>query len=233
MEGRQFDALVASLARGENRRTLLKRIFGCGGAATAASLFGEHHVEAARRPTPAPKPITCPGQQIPRGSTCVCPDGLDKCGPDCCTPEAECCDNACCNGHCYGEELCCPYDNWCAAASQCCASGETCCGELGCVLIEEGDCGCSGKCPQGFECCGDQCCASGYCAGSVCCALGVCGDTCLSAEGNQCCNGVEYDPDTQICCSGEAKNGNCCRDQDCPGLCELCLDNQCREVDCG
>ena len=164
MDDRRFDALVKSLASGKSRRSILKGFVGLGGAAALGSALRDPGAEAARRPTPTPRPVKCPGSQQWDGTKCACTTG-ETCGPDCCLIGSECCDGACCFGHCYGEELCCSYDNWCDAANQCCQDGETCCGEQGCVRIEEGDCGCDGECPQGFECCGGQCCATGFCAG--------------------------------------------------------------------
>ncbi|MCA9861047.1 MAG: hypothetical protein KC438_15065, partial [Thermomicrobiales bacterium] len=93
---------------GGSRRALIKGLLGIGGAAVVGTV-ATHDGEAARRPTPTPKPISCPGQQQWNGAACVCPAGTDKCGPDCCPwGEATCCGNACCYGQCYGEEVCCP-----------------------------------------------------------------------------------------------------------------------------
>jgi hypothetical protein len=71
-------------------------------------------VSAARRPTPTPRPVTCPGAQTPVGGVCQCVQpkapGPYKCGPDCCGSAAQCCDNACCLAGfvCGPEEICIP-----------------------------------------------------------------------------------------------------------------------------
>lgn len=221
MENRDFDSLVKSLARGANRRSVLRAMLGLGGAAAAGSVLRGAEVDAARRPTPTPKPVVCPGSQHWNGSACVCTTG-ETCGSACCLMGSECCDGACCFGHCYGEELCCSYDNWCDAAGECCPDGATCCGEQGCVVIEEGDCGCGGECPEGFECCGGQCCSSGYCAGGICCAFGVCGDVCREDPLQVCCGGVPYIPETHYCCDGIVVEGECCASSGCGDELECC-----------
>lgn len=231
MDSQRFDSLVKSLAAGTSRRSVLKGVLGLGGAAIAGGTLLERGAEAARRPTPTPKPITCPGSQHWNGSACVCTTG-ETCGSACCLIGSECCDGACCFGHCYGEELCCSYDNWCEAAGECCPDGATCCGEQGCVVIEEGDCGCDGSCPEGFECCGGQCCSTGYCAAGICCAFGVCGDSCRDDPLQVCCNGVLYDPETQYCCDGTVVEGECCASGGCPEGFECCNGGCCAEGLC-
>lgn len=230
MDTNRFDSLVKSLATGTNRRSVLKGLVGLGGAAAVTSVFLEPEANAARRPTPTPKPITCPAGKHWDGTQCVCTTG-GACGSECCHVGTECCDGACCFGDCYGEELCCPYDNWCAAASECCAAGETCCGELGCILSEEGDCGCDGVCPDGFECCGNECCANGYCAGTTCCALSPCGDACLTSEDQGCCAGTAYTLEGNVCCSDTIYAGVCCGDEAC-GTCSKCVDHRCTQATC-
>lgn len=237
MDSQRFDSLVKSLARATNRRAFLKGLFGLGGATLIAGPLFETQTEAARRPKPAPKPPSCPGQQYLLDTQCVCPSELHKCGPDCCAEGLECCDNACCDGHCSSEEICCPWDNWCESASECCSDDEVCCGELGCQLLDYNGCCGNENCPEGFDCCGGGCCASGFCAHHRCCALGVCGDGCLSTEGNRCCNGIEYDPETQVCCDSTVFDGECCSYNDCDakyeGICWDCTENhQCKWEDC-
>ena len=236
MDGRQFDSLISSLARGTNRRTVLKRLFGLGGAAVVSGGLHASGADAARRPSSAPRPMSCPGQQTWDGQACVCPLELDKCGPDCCPDDYECCDNACCDGHCSAEEICCPWDRWCEATGECCPAGTACCPAFGCVVVDEGWCCVDDDCPAEFECCGGDCCAGGYCSSEGCCAIGVCGDHCLSVLGNQCCAGVEYDPESQVCCTGVVYDGNCCDSDDCDmyeGICWVCSANhQCEWQDC-
>lgn len=176
----------------------------------------ETGADAAPRPTPTPKPVQCPGSQHWDGTKCACASG-EICGPACCLIGSECCDGACCFGHCYGEELCCAYDNWCDATGECCPVGTTCCGELGCI---PGDtCGCLAGCPDGFECCGGECCASGYCANEWCCALGTCAGACLTGENEGCCAGSVYDKTTHVCCDEELISGNCCDTSECTASC--------------
>lgn len=221
VENSRFDSLVKSLAVGSNRRSVLKGILGLGGAAVVGETLLEPGADAARRPTPTPKPVSCPGSQHWDGARCACTTG-ETCGAECCHIGSECCDGACCWGHCYEEELCCSYDNWCEATGECCPDGATCCGEQGCVVIEEGACGCDGLCPEGFECCGGQCCSSGYCAGGVCCAFGVCGDTCREDPLQVCCGGVPYIPETHYCCDGTVVEGECCASSGCGSELECC-----------
>ncbi|HET9660849.1 MAG TPA: hypothetical protein VFP05_11005 [Thermomicrobiales bacterium] len=200
MDDRRFDSLVKSLATGgTSRRALFKGLLGLGGAAAVGGTVLEGTADAARRPTPTPTPVRCPGNQTPVGGVCTCPAGLSQCnpggGPACCNDDvprvlptgqnnpdySECCDNACCDGKCYGEELCCPYtQTWCEATQECC--------------------------PVDLPyCCGDGCCATPCCdttAGSVCC-LG----------------------ETPKCCPGDVciPESGCCVDEDCPG-CQSCSD---------
>lgn len=172
VDSQRFDSLVKSLAGGTNRRVVLKGLFGLGGAVALGSALHESSVEAARRPTPTPKPPSCPGQQHWNGSECECPDGTDKCGPDCCPAEAECCDAACCYGHCYGQELCCPGDNWCDAVGECCPEGTVCCGESGCQDV----------------CCAPNACggACGGCEEGQICQNGLCLWTCSQSSSSLC-----------------------------------------------
>ncbi len=107
MDSSRFDSIARSLGRGLSRREALKAALGFGSAALVGTKLAPE-TEAARRPTPTPKPIVCPYPKVLSGGQCVCPVGTDACGPDCCPPDAECFDNACCFGACYGEELCCP-----------------------------------------------------------------------------------------------------------------------------
>src|SRR5215204_5548435 len=156
MDDRRFDALVRSLAEGKSRRSVLKGLFGLGGAALVGSAVLESDADAARRPTPTPTPVRCPGNQTPVNGVCTCPASApSKCGPDCCNPagvgaaHSECCDNACCFGLCYGEELCCPTGRtFCEATGECCPADQPyCCGAGGC--------------------CATPCCETA--AGSTCC----------------------------------------------------------------
>jgi hypothetical protein len=60
MEDRSFDALTRSLALGSNRRQILKRLLGLGGAALAGTAI--HDAEAALRPTPLWKRLLLPSR---------------------------------------------------------------------------------------------------------------------------------------------------------------------------
>ena len=226
MDDRRFDALAKSLARGTNRRTLLKGLLGLGGAVAAGGSLLENDAQAARRPIPTPRPPTCPGQQVPCGSGCCCPLGQERCGPDCCTednvpaPEtghSECCDNACCFGTCYGEEFCCPTNNRSggefpvppthkicntANGTECCEFDQECCGVDGCcdtVCTEDGHC-----CAPADVCSGggespDLCCVNDLTTSSVCCGGGTNDNACF-----------------------EAVAGVCCTDSDCIHPCDVC-----------
>ena len=228
MDDRRFDSFARSLASGASRRSVLKGLLGLGGAAATGGMLRSDAAEAARRPTPTPKPVTCPGRQTWNGSQCVCPGNAPyKCGPDCCTGDAndppspthsECCDNACCFGTCYGEELCCatnpgsgeqpPANRVCTSANgvECCPSEEACCGVDGCC-----DTVCWGGnednafcCPAEAYCPGndspDRCCTNDF----VCCGA--------STSGNLC-----RDPNVV---------GGCCATADCPAG-QVCEDNLC------
>jgi hypothetical protein len=141
MDDRRFDALVKSLASGTNRRTLLKGILGLGGAAIVGGVLLDGNSEAARRGTPSPTPVKCPGNQVPSGGQCVCPaTAPNKCGPDCCTglrtdpyprppTHSECGDNECCFGTYTPEEFCCPTNTRTGGLppiANVCTNGECC-----------------------------------------------------------------------------------------------------------
>ena len=152
MDDRRFDSLAKAVASGASRRSVLKGILGLGGAALAGGVLLDGDTDAARRPTPTPKPVKCPGNQVPVGGVCTCPGTAPyKCGPACCTGQpgdapspthTECCDNACCHGTCYGEELCCPTNpgpgetpplaELCLETNQCCLAPDFCCNIDGC-----------------------------------------------------------------------------------------------------
>ncbi len=182
MDDRRFDALARSLGQGGSRRALLKGLLGLSGVAAVGGLTrGE--VEAARRPTPTPKPRTCPGVQFPCGtSDCCCPDGTSKCGPDCCpNDQAQCCDNACCYGTCYGEELC------CASPDQYCSVDGCCSG----VCVGEGQ-----FCCRPAAVCGDACCLdTEYC--------------CTPSEGVSICRGAGQCCVDANCDDGTCVDGAC------------------------
>lgn len=182
MDDRRFDAVTRTFARSGSRRTLFKGLLGVGGAAAAGAILLEPHTNAARRPTPTPRPVTCPGNQVPCGTDCCCPDGSAKCGPDCCpNGQAECCDNACCYGTCYGEELCCPTglpvcivdgccDGQCVGGGQFCCAVSNVCGDDCCGGAERccGDAAGNPVCVPAGNCCSDEECGGGRCIGGHC-----------------------------------------------------------------
>lgn len=163
MDDRRFDAFVRLLATGSSRRQLVKGLLALGGVAAAGARVPS--AEAARRPTPTPRPVTCPGQQTLQDGVCACPPNTTGCGPDCCPAGAQCCDNACCYGVCVGEELCC---------TPVCAEGAC------------GDDGCGGTCP----CSPDKVCSQGACvcpSATAPCPDGVCRQCCeLSNTSPEC-----------------------------------------------
>ncbi len=232
VDDRRFDVLTKALADSSSRRSVIKGFLGLGGALTATTLLGRTRVDAARRPTPAPKPVTCPGQQIWDDAQCVCPSGYG-CGPDCCTTIEQCCDNACCpdDAVCVAEERCCPAAQACPNAPDgpCCPDGLLCC--------PGGD---SCYDPNG-GCCVDTDCAGDFCNAGVCrdnwCVLesfadGVdCGD-CLACQDGMCTSTCA---EGELCCADDDRcidptSGGCCHDVDCPTVdCApgVCIDHQC------
>lgn len=157
LDDSRFDALTKSLATTIGRRNLLKGAVGLGAAATTARVHSQA-VDAARRPTPTPKPSTptCPGLQTRQNGQCTCPANTTNCGPDCCPAGAQCCNNACCYGICYDDGSCC---------APICTAG-TC-----------GPDSCGGTCP----CTPDKVCSGGSCvcpAGTKVCADGICRQCC-------------------------------------------------------
>lgn len=219
MDDQRFDAFVRGLAGASSRRQVLRGLLGLGGLAAASTL---RSAEAARRPSPTPTPVRCPGEQIPGSGGCVCPAGKAKCGPDCCPAGAQCCDNACCYGICYGEELCCPTgsivcDGQCRAWECCsdsdCSPGSTCHPETHtCQCIPDctgktcGDDGCGGSCGS----CEGQICLNGSCAS--------CGSGTMYCEGDGQCH---------QCCSSSAE---CAATQGGSADCWTCNSQSCNQT---
>ncbi len=227
MDDRRFDSLVKALAEGKSRRSVLKGLLGLGGAvATGGTLVGRP-AEAARRPTPTPTPIKCPGNQTPVGGVCTCPAGTAQCnpngGPACCptgiAPGApgysECCDNACCQGTCYGEELCCatnsragglPPTNWICDTTtgpECCAASDQCCLVDGCCATV-----CTGGASGLDSCCPvEDFCPGGTESPDLCCTGGA---TCCGSGTNA------------NACVDLSVPGNCCIEDDCGDPCQVC-----------
>ena len=76
MDDRRFDALVKSVAAGTSRRAVLKGLLGLGGVAVAGGALLDDDAQAARRPTPTPKPPTCPGQANSLRDRVLLPAGI-------------------------------------------------------------------------------------------------------------------------------------------------------------
>jgi hypothetical protein len=253
MDDRRFDALARMVARGTSRRSALKGLLGLGGAAITGGVVLDRGADAARRPTPTPKPVTCPGNQTAVDGVCTCPAGLSQCnpgvGPACCNDEvlpgspgySECCDNACCEGTCLGEELCCPTNNRPGGQPpthqicnledgfECCPVEHVCCGIDGCcdtLCSEEGYC-CSPEdvCPSA----GDS--AYFCCTGNtICCGAGTNANTCIPDSG--CCGDADC-TESQHCCDGACSDLECepstqCSDDfDCGGDAVCCVGDCC------
>jgi hypothetical protein len=235
MDDRRFDQLVKAVASGASRRSVLKGMLGLGGAALVGGAALEPGAKAARRPTPTPKPITCPGNQTPVNGVCTCPGSApNKCGPDCCTgkvtdpyPRAanhsECCDNACCFGTCYGEELCCPTNSRsgelppladvCSATNECCLAPDFCCNIDGCcsTVCWGGDFDDDFCCPAEDLCPGggtspDLCCTGD----TTCCGAGTDDNTCIDLTlDDACCIASDCGPPAEGTCGWDC-SGNVC-----------------------
>ncbi len=243
MDDRRFDSLTRSLASGASRRSVLKGILGLGGAAVAAGTVLDQQADAARRPTPTPTPVKCPGRQTPVNGVCTCPgDAPFKCGPDCCTGESgdppspthsECCDNACCQGTCFGEERCCPTNprpgelppthilcdgphGLVCVAGTCCDDSD--CGDP-CQVCNQNTHTCGPRCNTETEVCCTEQAGPGQCVTGECC-LGI-----PSCElGEICCQGAGG----TVCVAGETCPPNCNSEAPCEG-CATCVDGFCQE----
>lgn len=257
MDDRRFDALTKALAKGSNRRSVLKGLLGLGGAALTGEVLRQGAAEAARRPTPAPTPVKCPGHQFPCDDGCCCPDGETGCGPACCQdikfspPDhrySECCDNQCCFGACYGEELCCPTnlrggnENPQPPSHRICETvdGAVCCPYDRVCCLVDGCCDtiCSGGAGGADFCCpADDICAGGSSSDDLCCE----GDTVCcgaGANGNVCADLSDDDDNCGACgnvCGGcsSCQNGVCLPEDDLCLACETCqLDAQTNSYVC-
>jgi hypothetical protein len=269
MDDRRFDSLVKSLATGgTSRRALFKGLLGLGGAAAVGGTVLEGTADAARRPTPTPTPVKCPGNQTPVGGVCTCPAGLSQCnpgtGPACCNDTAvapgtatysECCDNACCHGHCYGEELCCPYPRtFCEATQECCpidlpyCCGDGCCATPCCDTTEGNVC-CAGDtpkcCPEDICIPADGCCTDSECPGCQSCENHICVDDRSNCPGGEAgcdeCVNTECVANNQRCDDGNPCNddictvgtGQCSHPLNCHGQASCCDDgNPCTSNIC-
>lgn len=249
MDGNRFDQITRRLASGESRRSFLKQ-----SAASLAAVAGLGKVAsagAARRPTPTPIPIRCPGSQVPSGNECVCLSGT-KCGPACCEAGSQCCDNACCQGTCYGEELCCPTgqlvcNGACLAPGQCCVDSDCgpdyACSGNQCVCVPSTSCATAGlncgsftdDCGGAYDC--GTCAQPQSCGGAG--VEGVCGCAPSATCDGKCgdiedgCGGILSCGDCLQCqtCSGgvcvNAENGVGCAKDACTML-SSCIDGVCQ-----
>lgn len=240
MDDRRFDALTRSLATEISRRKIVKRMLGLGGVALAGSQL---QAEAARRPNPTPKPLSCPGRQVLTHGQCVCPDGTTNCGPDCCPSDAECCDNACCFGTCYAEERCCPTNDRAGGLSptnrvcdtndgpECCLASDVCCLVDGCCATV-----CTGGVSEADSCCAtadfcpgssgstDLCCAGN----TTCCNGGASSNACVDlSQANACCHDSECDspPAGSTHCAIGHCVAHVCQYTDCNASTEVCCPN--------
>lgn len=157
--------------------------------------------------------------------SCLC-DFLN-CGPDCCSEQAVCWEDACCEPLCEGKE--CGSDG-CGGECGTCAAGEDCHEGLCCVPDCTGkvcgENGCGGSCWQGP---GDECDNEVYCDGTEKCEQGQCVHDLDIEEvkADECPVGHEC---LQLLCS-ESEQETYCWQND--GLCAggTCTDNYCLEVD--
>jgi hypothetical protein len=225
MDGNRFDDLTRGLASGITRRSVLKRSLAAVAAITGIGQVADS--SAARRPTPTPKPPSCPGRQVWRNGACVCPSG-EQCGAECCDSGTVCCDNACCAGTCYGEERCCPAgqlvcDGVCLDPGLCCVDsdcgpGYACQGNQ-CICVPTTSCASQGiECGPATDDCGNplscgECTSPQTCGGGG--TSGVCGCTTqMTCEGR--CGSVPTECGTVLEC------GSAC------GACQVCsAENTC------
>lgn len=257
MDGDRFDGLARQFATASSRRFLLK--MATVKVAALASLGSISAADAARRPTPTPKPVSCPGQQIDVDGQCVCPNGMDTCGSECCPPEAQCCDNACCYGTCYGGGLCCPAgqlvcNNRCVGIGECCSSADcppgTVCGSETphiCSCVSTVTCATAGlSCGALIDDCGRQLdcgscqppntCGGGGTPGVCGCAVtttcdGLCGEIETNCGFALQCGGCDA-PET---CGGGGTDGvcGCTVITSCDGQCGTVTTNCNTTLDCG
>lgn len=251
VDDRRFDSLIRSLGAGASRRSVFKGLLGLGGAVAGGIMLDERG-EAARRPAPAPKPVSCPGRQVSTNGQCACPPATPhKCGPDCCTgtsndpyprppTHTECCDNACCDGSCYGEELCCPTNpragemppthQLCQSADygiECCPYDHDCCSVDGCCATDcyGGSDGASFCCPAADICRGGSQTADSCCTGTTsCCGDGTNDNVCLDLSEDGACCSVSNCPPNNTC------EHNRCVPPPCNPECDstqTCIDNEC------
>lgn len=215
MDDIRFDQLVKALASSGSRRTFLKGMFGTGVAVASLGLPGQPG-RAARRPTPTPRPVSCPGQQVWDGAMCVCPSGI-ACGPDCCASADQCCDNACCapGSVCVAEEQCCPVGQVCPSyvGGPCCPDGTLCCPNGDACFDPVGGCCATSDCPTDY--CNPVSCENNVCVyqplpdGTDCGDCAACsGGVCVSTCAGTCC------PADDACV--DLANGGCCSVDDCP-----------------
>lgn len=222
MDDRRFDALARQLASSGNRRQLLKGMLGLGGVvvAGAAVTSTEADTEAARRPTPTPRPPRCPTGQFWNGSACVCISGT-PCGPDCCGAGGVCCDNACCYGVCFGEELCCPsVSEYCPVTGECCRPGRRCCPEYGCLVPG--------------QCCTVEDCVPDPCATVICNPQQICEYTvnCNIGGAEQCCAPGQVCRQSGDCCTPTCDGIVCGVSNGCDGACACPSDKVCNQGSC-
>ncbi len=194
MDDHRFDAFTRGLGQYGSRRAALKTLLGLGSIVAIGGIAIGDDVRAARRPTPLPKPASCPGIQTPCAAGCCCPAGNTKCGPDCCpNGEAECCDNACCYGNCYGEELCCPAGQ--LVCEGICRPPGDCCTDADCSGLDSyctvGVCNpatgtCSAEVANAGGTCTTEAGAAGTCTTGTCVANPLTCPECWHEENGQC-----------------------------------------------
>jgi len=211
MDDNRFDALVKMFGNGASRRSILKGLFGLGGAAVAGGVAVDQADARTIGTRPTIPPPTTPSCVLPRqlcGGVC-CDSGKCKNGHCCLNATDVWCGNACCvTGLCTTDGNCCPA-GYKVCGTECCA-GTTSCARSGNTdfCCDPG----AGNFPCGLECCDDehQCCDLECCSDGAVCLTSVFGGESNLIEEEECCP-------IDLTCDGRCCDGTCFNPADTSG----------------